>query len=934
MNLCRTRFALRFLLLSMTLIGGFLMVLAMLGFFKQASLGVLAAPIAPPEGYPKFILSTKTVTPTLASIGGAKLIYRIEIVNTGAYTGFNVLVTDPIPANTVFNQDAYASSSPAGLTFQGGVLSWQGSVGFDASVVITFSVNVSSTFSGVIANTAQISHAMLSQPILVSAQTMVTDEPLFEIDKRVAPEILGPNHVLTYTLSVTNRGQLAQNMPVTVTDVLPAHTSFLSAGVDGVYNPASNTLTWKRSLSLNIGEASQFTYQVLVGDVLSGTKIVNAQYEVESGSGEVVAGEVVTTTVIDPILFLYKETDPFPPGSNRQMVYTLTVFNKGSLATGLVVSDTIPSGVTYVSGGTLKGNVVTWNLPDLDRGDSARVSFVVSIGDVAEVPIVNDNYRVCSAEGGCQVGVPLTSIVKGAIFEAEASLDPIAKKTGGGSTETVTPTLVVRNLGPGNALDASIRVNFYRISVSLNDLLVISPQGELPKAGPPCGDKCSAFVWVGDIGIGEVVTITVPGGRSTIGGEEGTVYSTSVVVSDTQGSFSYPPVKAVAKGNITHFPNLIPSKTAPPVVGNGQVLTYTLEVFNSGFTTGVPPYPVLVDSVPTSVTLLSVSNGGAFSTVDGRTVVSWTLPAMGPGDALYRSYAVRVDPDLISGTLIVNDDYHTSFWENTIPLSITGQPITTVVREVGLVDSFKTVTPFFAPPGAGTLLTYTVHVVNSSPVPLNGVEVYDLLPWQVSTYQRDAQASAGQLSSDIVSVNWTGNVDAFSAELITFTVLVDPDYTGTVTNTAWINHSSLAQPVKVSALAYITDKPVLQISKSASPDPVRIGGELQYTLRVVNLGQQATRLVIVDTIPRNSAFIPYSANGNGQLSANQLRWDFPVLDTGESREFTFRVSVRGFKDITNENYSVTCAEGIEAIGEALVTKIAGVAKLFLPFTRR
>jgi hypothetical protein len=52
----------------------------------------------------------------------------------------------------------------------------------------------------------------------------------------------------------------------------------------------------------------------------------------------------VVTTVLDPILFLYKETDPFPPGSNRQMVYTLTVFNKGSLATGLVVSDTIPAG--------------------------------------------------------------------------------------------------------------------------------------------------------------------------------------------------------------------------------------------------------------------------------------------------------------------------------------------------------------------------------------------------------------------------------------------------------------------------------------------------------------------------------------------------------------------------------------------------------------
>jgi len=934
MNPSKTRLALRFLLLSVTLFGGVLLSFGLLGLFRQASLGVVAAPIAPPEGYPKFILSTKTVTPTLAAVGGAKLIYQIEVVNTGAYTGFDVLVTDPIPAHTVYNQDAYASASPAGLAFQGGVLSWQGAVGFDTSVVITFSVTVSPTFSGVVANTAQISHATLSQPIQVSAQTMVTDEPLFEIEKSAAPQIPGPSHPLTYTLTVTNRGQLAQNVPVTVTDELPAHTSFLSAGGGGVYNPASNTVTWKSPLSLDTGEASQFSFRVLVGDVLSGTKIVNAHYEVESASDKVTAGEVLTTTVLDPILFLYKETDPFPPGSNRQMVYTLTVFNKGSLATGLVVSDTLPAGVSYVSGGTLKGNVVTWILPNLDQGESAKVSFVVSIGDVAEIPILNDNYRVCTTEAGCQVGVPLTSIVKGAIFEATASLDPIAKKTGGGTTETVTPTLVVRNLGPGNALDASIRVNFYRISVSLNDLLVISPHGELPQAGPDCGSKCSSYVWVGDIGFGEVVTITVPGGRSTIGGEEGTVYSTTVVVSDTQGSFSYPPIEAIAKGKVTHFPNLIPTKYAPSVVGAGQVLTYSLNVFNSGFTTGVPPYPVLTDTVPPSVTLLSVSNGGVFSTVDGRTVVSWTLPAMGPGDALNRSYSARVDSDLISGTLIVNDDYRTSFWENTIPLSITGQPVTTVVREVGLVDSFKTVTPFFAPPGVGNLLTYTVHVVNSSSVPLSRVEVYDLLPWQVSTYQRDAQASSGQLSSDIVSVNWTGNVAAYSEQLITFTVMVDPDYTGTVTNTAWITHPSLLEPIKVSAFAYITDKPVLQISKTASPDPVHYGKELQYTLHVVNLGQQATRLVVVDSIPGSSTFVPYSANGNGQLFTGKVKWDFPVLDTGESRELIFRVRVGGFKEITNANYSVTCAEGVEAVGKALVTKIVGVIKVFLPFIRR
>jgi hypothetical protein len=109
--------------------------------------------------------------------------------------------------------------------------------------------------------------------------------------------------------------------------------------------------------------------------------------------------------------------------------------------------------------------------------------------------------------------------------------------------------------------------------------------------------------------------------------------------------------------------------------------------------------------VPANTTLLSISDGGASSTISGTTVVSWTLPAMSPGDRLSRSYSVQVDEDLISGTLIVNDDYRTSWYDlgasitQTFVLSNTGEPITTVVKEVRLIDSYKTVTPPWLCPG-------------------------------------------------------------------------------------------------------------------------------------------------------------------------------------------------------------------------------------------
>ena len=101
-----------------------------------------ADPIPPPEGYPKLSLSVKTVTPTLSHTGGATLYYAIEIRNTGAYTAAGTTLLDTFPAHTIYNDDGQASVDPP-PEVTGDTLTWQGEVGFDASVVISFSVAVS-----------------------------------------------------------------------------------------------------------------------------------------------------------------------------------------------------------------------------------------------------------------------------------------------------------------------------------------------------------------------------------------------------------------------------------------------------------------------------------------------------------------------------------------------------------------------------------------------------------------------------------------------------------------------------------------------------------------------------------------------------------------------------------------------------------------------
>jgi uncharacterized repeat protein (TIGR01451 family) len=923
--------------LGLAIVGGMLVVVAVIAFARSSSRKVYAAAIPPPEGYPKLSLSAKTVTPTLANLGTSTLHYQIEIRNTGAYQADGVILTDVIPPNVTYNGDA-AASGLAQPTYDPGTrtLTWQGPVGFDSTVVVSYSVEATTNVEEVISNTAVISQAMIAEPVTVTAETLVTDQPKFTIEKSAVPSKPGAGKPLTYTLSVTNIGQSANNLPVTVVDEVPNQTTFKAVGPDGSVNPSQKTVTWNRDVTLDTGETSVFTFSVNVNnDVISGTAINNSTYNVTGQNLPAVSGGPYTVTVIEPIFLISKQVYPFPPGSNREMTYTLSVFNKGSLATGLEVTDVVPENVTYERGGTESGGVVSWDLPSLDSGASAEFTYTVSIGDIADVTIFNDDYGVCSAEGVCETGEALANLVRGPTFKADVFLDPVAKKPGGG-TGPVTPTIVLENLGPGSALDASALMYFRRISVSFNDLLAIPNEGQF-FYGPECGDKCVSYLWRGDLAYDQAITLTTIEGQSSVGGEEGTHYTATVVITDTLGMTTTEPFTGTAVGTITHFANLIPTKSAPPVVGAGQPLSYTIRVYNSGLSTDVPPYPTLTETIPLSTTFLNASDGGVSSQVGGRSVISWSLPAMSPGDEVFRSFAVLVDGDLVSGTKIVNDDYRTSWYDIDAKgvLSNTGEPITTVVKEVGLIDSFKTVTPTSVLPGEGNILTYTVHVVNSGPSNLSGVKVHDVLPWQNSTYQRDAVATAGQIISDIVSLDWTGSVGPYSSQLITFTVLVDKDFQGPLTNTATIKHSSLLEDVVAEATAYVTDKPVLQITKSASPDPVKSGGELLYKIKVENLGQQATDLVVTDTIPANTDYILGSASASGQLAGDHLEWRIPVLDPGEVRYLAFHVTVGGGNTVTNENYGVTCAEGVSDTGPPLITQVTtNRKKAYLPLILR
>jgi uncharacterized repeat protein (TIGR01451 family) len=154
----------------------------------------------------------------------------------------------------------------------------------------------------------------------------------------------------------------------------------------------------------------------------AGEYIVGAQAE---NCGAFAAGihTIRISSGPDPDLSISK-TAPATSVADQPITYTLTIANSGAMtATNLLVRDTLPSGGTYLGGGTLVGNEVQWNLAELGGyGQTAVVSFTVSAAN----HIVNNQYSV-EADGG--FGSQSSSPVETKIVDAQIQLTAVTSGT-------------------------------------------------------------------------------------------------------------------------------------------------------------------------------------------------------------------------------------------------------------------------------------------------------------------------------------------------------------------------------------------------------------------------------------------------------------------------------------------------------------------------
>lgn len=192
---------------------------------------------------------------------------------------------------------------------------------------------------------------------------------------------------LTYTLTILNNGPI-DGTGVTVTDVLPSTLSLVSATASqGTVTPTGNNISASLG-NLASGATATITIVATLSSAATGT-LTNTATVTSTETDSVPSNNTstISSTITQQTDLSITKTDvgdPTSPGNNID--YTLTVTNNGpSNATGVVVTDSLPAGVTFVSGtgsqGTVTNNngVITATVGNLASGASATITVRVQV---------------------------------------------------------------------------------------------------------------------------------------------------------------------------------------------------------------------------------------------------------------------------------------------------------------------------------------------------------------------------------------------------------------------------------------------------------------------------------------------------------------------------------------------------------------------------
>ncbi|WP_194765653.1 PKD domain-containing protein [Tamlana sp. I1] len=895
----------------------------------------------------------KTVSNNNPNVGDV-VTFTIALSNAGSVDATGVSVQDMVPVG--YSNITNISNSGVAA---GNQIDWTGfavPVGIE-TVILTFdaTVNAPTGASDEYLNTTQITASDQYDPDSTpnnddgdqseddeDAEGITIKQADLSITKSI--DNLHPNSgdTVIYTLVVTNSGpDTATN--VAVEDVLPVGLTLTAvnnsgtqtgntanwSGLTVLANNGSVTLTYEATVNTPTGANGEYTNvaQIIASDQYDPDSDPSTDETVdEDGDGNGFDDDeaTLTITITEADLSLTKTVvnNDTAPLEGSQITFEIRVTNDGpDLATGVAVTDLVPSGFDYVSYSSTKGiyNELTgvWSVENVVAGATEVLLLDVIVNDSG------DYLNIAQVTASDQIDPDSTPNNDDATEDDQDSVlvTPVApmadlsltKAVVGGNTsplqgDPISFEITVTNAGPQDATGVTVTdllptgftyVSFNTSSGTYNSTTGIWTVGTVINGASETLAITALVNATGDyLNIAQVTA-------SDIGDADSTP-NNDVTTEDDQDSVQITPVAPLADLSLTK--TVVGGNTSPL---QGDPISFEITVTNAGpqDATGV----TVTDLLPTGFTYVSFNtSSGTYNSTTGI----WTVGTVinGASETLAITALVNATGDYLNIAQVTasdigdpdstpNNDDATEDDQDSVQIT----PVTPMAD----LSLTKTIANGNTSPIQGSVVTFEITVTNDGPQDATGVEITDLLP---SGFNYISFSTSTGSYNHVTGI-WTAGTIANGASE---TLLIDARINGfgDYLNSAQVSASDLADPdstpnnddateddqdsIQLSPVVALADLSLTKEVVGGNTSPL-IGSQITFQITVSNDGPNiATGVEVTDVLPPGFDYVLFSATSGSYNQATGV-WTVGLIPNGSSQTLLIDALVNAPTGATDEH---------------------------------
>jgi uncharacterized repeat protein (TIGR01451 family) len=397
-------------------------------------------------------------------VEGHNLTYTLSVTNPGTVPAQGVVLTDQLPA-TITLVSAFATQGAIDPSARGTVTASLSTIRPGGKATVTIVVTTSANSPGTISDLVNVTCQQVG-PTADSATATVTTIVDSEADLSVALSASANTILagadLTYTMELANGGPDAADN-VTATLPLAAGVTFISATTTaGTVSYAGGKVV--AALSEMAAGGQPTTVKVVVqpetAGELNSTATITALDNQDPNSLD---DSSSASTTVEPAsdLTIGITTSPRTVVSNDPFDYVVTVNNAGpSDDSQVVISDTLPAGVTYQSASAdqgvtpiVKSGVVSATFATLSSGASVSLTIVV-VPTVAPGSKLSDTASVTGQNAEPAKAINTATLATLVVGRSDRGIAVASAPASAYVGQNITYTLDISNLGPDAEPDA------------------------------------------------------------------------------------------------------------------------------------------------------------------------------------------------------------------------------------------------------------------------------------------------------------------------------------------------------------------------------------------------------------------------------------------------------------------------------------------------